>query len=197
MKLRMGKLGWALVCAGSLLAACGGSSDGDGDGGGGGGAGQAGSAAGSKTAGSAGTSGSAGASAGNGNGGSAQGGTRTTGGTPSAAGTGLGGFNVGGEFDPGDFMCDPAPQVGSACVDGTTPCLNGTSVCYCQMSEWACMPISGGSGGSAGTGPIGNVECPAAKPMSGTPCGDAIGFCPYGDGQFEGCACYAGNWACL
>lgn len=196
----MGLLGWALVGGVSLVAACGGSSDAGGDPGGG--AGKAGSSSAGSS--SAGTS----SSAGNGSGGSrASGGTssagtasggRATGGTPGTAGFNVGGFNLGGEgFDPSDFNCESPPEVGAACAEDAVPCLDGTNVCYCDMSKWACTSVLGGGGGAGGTGPIGNVDCPAAKPTTGTPCGDSVGFCPYGSGQFSGCACYQGSWACL
>lgn len=193
----MGLLGWAFVGGVSVVAACGGSSN---DGGNEGAAGKAGSA------------GASGSSAGSPNGGSASGGTASggsrAGGGTSSAGTaaggrnvggspGTGGFNMGGEgFDPSDFACETPPEVGAACGADAVPCVNGTEVCYCNMSKWACMSALGG-GGAGGTGPIGDVECPASKPTSGTACGASVGFCPYGEGAFSGCACYNGSWACL
>jgi hypothetical protein len=91
-------------------------------------------------------------------------------------------------------MCDPVPQDGSNCADGTQPCLNGMELCSCQMGEWACIDLGQGEGGGPG-GIFGEIECPATQPMTDTPCGDTFGFCPYG-GQNMGCACVGGNWAC-
>ncbi len=198
MKLQMGTLGWTLLCASSVVIACGGSSEKNEGGGSSGKAGS--SAAGSSNAGNGGSragnsSGGTTANGGSSNAGtSATGGSRNNGGTPSNGGT----INIGGSnFDPSDFACDPAPEVGTDCEAGAPPCVNGTSVCYCDdASAWACMGLPGG-GGSAGTGPIGDLECPTAKPMAGSPCGDSVGFCPYGSGPLSGCACYAGNWTCL
>jgi hypothetical protein len=111
-----------------------------------------------------------------------------------AAGTGgfnAGGFNLGGEgLDPADFACESPPKVGAECdADADVPCVNGLSICYCNMSKWECQSALGG-------GQIGDLECPATKPTTGAACGDEVGFCPYG-GQFTGCACYQGSWACL
>lgn len=119
------------------------------------------------------------------------------GGSRSDGGAGAGGLNIGG-FNPSDFACETPPTVGDECDQETTvPCLNGTSVCYCDaMSEWACESVLGG-GGAGGTGPIGDVDCPEMKPMNGAECGDGVGFCPYPGGAFGGCACYQGSWACL
>jgi hypothetical protein len=156
---------------------------------------------------SAGSSGRAGASSGgsNNSSGSSAGGTRNNGGSSNANGgnTNSGGFNVAGfavggaGLDPDDFACDPVPETGSSCVAGTQPCINGTTeVCYCQMDEWLCMDVGEGAGGAGPGGGFGDIECPATKPMNGGDCGDMAGFCPYGGGQFMGCACYEGAWTC-
>jgi hypothetical protein len=158
---------------------------------------------------SAGTSSGSGGRAGAATGGSKNGGSSATAGTssnggssnPTAGNTGSGGFNVGGfnlggaGFDPDDYACNPVPQPGSSCDSGAQPCINGTEVCYCNADEWACMDVGQGAGGAGPGGGFGDIECPATKPMNGGDCGDTVGFCPYG-GQFMGCACYDGAWAC-
>lgn len=199
MNIRIGWLGLTLACSLSLVAACGGSSENNGNGGGSGAgaAGKAGASSGGSSSGgrSSGGSGSGGSSTQAG-GTSNAGGSRNTGGSQASGGFNIGGFNIGGEgIDPTDFMCNPVPDVGSACDAGATPCTSGTSICYCQSNKWACADL-GGQGGAGGTGPIGNVDCPDTKPMNGTDCGDEVGYCPYGDGQFSGCACYQGSWTC-
>jgi hypothetical protein len=104
---------------------------------------------------------------------------------------------VGGEgINPSDFTCDPPPEVGATCGEDAVPCLNGAAICYCDMSKWTCPSVLGGAG-AGGIGPVGDLDCPETKPTTGTPCGDSVGLCPYGDGQFSGCACYQGSWACL
>lgn len=203
MKLKTGWLVPAVVSALTLAMACGGSSDDNDEGGSGGSsAGKAGSStSGGSSAASSGSSSGGSSSAGKASGGSSSSGgsagSRNDGGSTSAGGTDIG---FGGDgFDPSDFACDPIPESGSDCDPGTTPCLNGTQVCYCQTEKWSCTDVGGfgGTNAGGGTGPIGNVECPDAKPTSGTPCGDAVGFCPYGDDFTKGCACYQGTWACL
>jgi hypothetical protein len=188
------RFGLALGVAGvvAVMVSCSGSTDNNDAKGSAGSAGK-----GTTTAGSSnGNSGSSTGGTANNNGGTAN----NNGGTRNGGGNNTGGFNFGGTFnlggagfDPADYMCDPVPQTGSACVAGTQPCLDGSSVCYCQMNKWACLDIGGGLGG-AGPGPIGQLDCPATKPMTGDDCGDSIGFCPYG--QNMGCACYQGAWAC-
>jgi hypothetical protein len=195
MNIRSGWLGLTFVCGFALVTACGGSSENKGNGGGSGSS--AGGKAGSSSGGSAGSNSSSGAG-GSSKGGSASnnGGSSSNGGSQASGGFNVGGFNVGGEgIDPSDFMCNPVPEVGSTCDAEATPCTAGTSVCYCQSNKWACTDL-GGQGGTGGTGQIGNVDCPDTKPMDGTDCGDDVGFCPYGDGQFSGCACYQGSWTC-
>jgi hypothetical protein len=185
-------LGGSAWAAALVVAACGGSSN-DGEGGSGG-AGKAGSAAGGAGAGASGANavgGSGGRPAGAAGAAGAPSGGRTTGGA-----SGSGGLGVGGGLDPSEIACDPRPEVGSACGRGAVPCLDGTSVCYCDASKWACAMVPSG-GGAGGTGPIGNVDCPATKPRTGTACGATVGFCPYEGGEFGGCACYQGLWACL
>lgn len=198
MKVQLGLLGWALFSGASFVAACGGSSD-DGGGDAGGSSGKAGSA----SAGSSGSAGTASQGGSTSNGGASSAGTaaggRNTGGRNSTGGMpGSGGFNLGGEgFDPSDFTCESPPEVGAACGAEAMPCLNGTDVCYCDASKWACMSVLGGGGGAGGTGAIGDIDCPATKPTTGVACGNSVGFCPYGEGAFSGCACYQGSWACL
>jgi hypothetical protein len=156
---------------------------------------------------------SAGTSSGSGGrAGAASGGSKNSGGSNASAGTSNnggssnptagntnngGGSNLGGTgFDPDDYACDAAPQPGSSCDSGTEPCIDGTQVCYCDTDEWACMEVGGGAGGAGPGGGLGEIECPATKPMNGGDCGDMVGFCPYG-GQFMGCACLEGAWACI
>jgi hypothetical protein len=202
MKLKMGWLGPAVVSAFTLAVACGGSSDNNGESPGSGGSASAGKAGSSTSGSSSGgsSSGAGGSSAGKPNGGNTStagnGGTRNSAGTNSTGGIDIGFGGAG--FDPSDFACDPAPEAGSECEAGATPCLDGTKICYCQTGEWACTDVGGLGGASAGggTGPLGDIECPATKPTSGAACGDSVGFCPYGGG-FMGCACYQGSWACL
>jgi len=119
------------------------------------------------------------------------------GGVANGAGTANGGFNFGGGFnlggagfDPADLACNPVPKAGDACPAGTQPCVDGTAVCYCQASKWACIDLGGGAGGAGG----GQLECPEAKPMTGSNCGNTFGFCQYG--QNAGCACFNGMWNC-
>lgn len=190
------RFGLALGVAGvvAVMVSCSGSTDSNDAKGGGGSAGSAGK--GTSTAGSSNnTSGSSSGGTGN-----TAGTANNTGGTRNGGGNNTGGFTFGGSFnlggagfDPSDYMCDPVPQPGSACVAGTQPCLDGSNVCYCQMDKWACLDVSGGLGG-AGPGGFGQLDCPATKPMTGDDCGDTIGFCQYG--QNAGCACYQGAWAC-
>lgn len=159
-------------------------------------------AAGSHSGGSAGKGGSS--SAGTSSSGSSSGGTGNNGGSANNNGgsrngggnaTG-GGFNLGGAgLDPADYMCNPVPQTGSACTAGTQPCLDGTSVCYCQANKWACNDFGGGLGGAGPGGGLGELDCPATQPTDGASCGDTVGVCPYG--QNMGCACYMGMWTCF
>jgi hypothetical protein len=115
----------------------------------------------------------------------------STGGRNNTGGFNFGGFSVGGAFDPSDFACNPVPKVGSDCPANTQPCVDGTNVCYCNGTKWACQNALGGGAGGDGSG---QIDCPAAQPMSGDDCGDMQRICPYGNG---GCACYMGKWACL
>ena len=189
MTLMTAHLPLTLLLTLSLLAACSGD-DGDSDSGGGSGgstsnSGSGGSVSGGKAgSSSAGASSGGKASAGSNNGGSGN----NTGGT---GGISFGGF---GGINPDDYMCDPAPEAGSDCAADAQPCLNGTEVCGCQEGMWQCIDFGGGEGGGPGGG-FGEIECPATQPMSNTPCGDTIGFCPYG-GQNMGCVCANGNWMC-
>lgn len=202
MKLKTGWLGPAVVSAFTLAVACGGSSDGNSTSDGGSGGSSAGKAGSSTTGGTTSTAGTSSGGSNSTAGKPSTGGTTSTGGTRNNGGaTSTGGIDIGfgGDgFDPGDYACDPVPEDGAECEAGTQPCLDGTKVCYCQNQEWACTDVGGfgGTNAGGGTGPIGDIECPTTKPTSGTPCGDAIGFCPYGEG-FSGCACYQGSWACL
>jgi hypothetical protein len=197
MHIKAGLLSLTVLSAFSLMASCGGSSESnDNKGGAGGGTSTAGKGSGGK----AGSTATAGTGTGTGGaqatGGSGSGGSGPSGGRPATGGT----FNFGGAFDfggapfdPSDFMCDPVPEAGSDCAAGAQPCVAGTSVCYCQAMKWTCSDFSGGFGGA---GPdFGELDCPATKPMSGTPCGDQNGYCQFGQGS--ACACYNGDWACL
>jgi hypothetical protein len=87
-------------------------------------------------------------------------------------------------------MCDPPPETGATCADGTQPCLKGTAICFCSAMKWSCNDLGGGAGG-AGSGD--ELECPATEPADGSDCGDTFGVCPYDQG---GCACYDGTWTC-
>lgn len=190
MQLTTGFLGATVLIAFSLVAACGGDDNG-GTGGKGGAGGKGGTSSGS--GGKGGTTSGGGKSGASSTGGSANGGGgKASGGSSSGSGGfGIGGF--GGAFNPDDYACDPVPEDGSACQAGDQPCIADNDVCACIQEEWNCIDIEG-TGGSSGQ--IGNIDCPPAKPTSGTPCGDSIGFCPYGSGANAGCACYQGEWAC-
>ena len=191
MNMNVGLLTIAVAGCLGLVASCSSDSD-DGDG----------SSAGT----SSGSGGGAGAASGgskNSGGSNASAGTSNNGGSsnPTAGNTGSGGFNVGGfnlggaAFDPDDYACNPVPQPGTSCDSAARPCINGSEVCACNADEWACMDVGQGAGGAGPGGGFGDLECPATKPMTGGDCGDMVGFCPYG-GQFMGCACYDGAWAC-
>jgi hypothetical protein len=179
MMMKTTQLPLALLGILSLLAACSGDDKSDGTGG--------------ASSGSGGKAGSAAA-------GASTGGSKASGGG-SGSNTGGSGGNTGGfsfagtgGFNPDDYMCNPAPEVGSDCAADTEPCLNGTDVCSCEMGQWACNDLGLGEGGGPGGG-FGEIECPATKPMTGSACGDVIGFCPYG-GQTMGCVCVNASWAC-
>jgi hypothetical protein len=191
MKMKTGLLGSAVLIAFTMVAACGGSDEGGkGNGGKGGSGGKGGTAGGGSSSGGS----SSGGTASGGKGGS--GGTNSsTGGTTSGGtGTNVGGFPIGmgGAFNPDDYVCDPVPEDGSACEAGTLPCATEEVACVCMSNEWSCYDLSG----AGGTGPIGNIDCPADKPMNGAACGASIGFCPYGNGANMGCACFQSKWNC-
>jgi hypothetical protein len=195
MNIKTALLGFTIAGVTALTASCSGSTDSNENGGG-----TSGSSAGKGSSGSsAGTTSKGGAS---GTGGASSAGTTSKGGTNGNAGRNTGGgANIGGTFnfggaglDPADFMCDPVPTKGADCAAGTQPCTDGTAVCYCQASKWACLDLADAAGGAGPGGGFGQLDCPATKPMSGDACGDSLGFCPYG--QNAGCACYNGAWAC-
>ncbi|HEY6080597.1 MAG TPA: hypothetical protein VIW29_17405 [Polyangiaceae bacterium] len=196
MQLTTGLLGSTVLIAFSVVAACGSSDTGGGGGGGKGGTG------GTTSTGSGGKGGSSSGSSSGGKSGGSTGGSSSGSGGKASGGTGsnTGGFGVGGfggAFDPNDYLCDPVPEAGAACQAGELPCVSGTDVCACNQGEWSCLDVSGVGGTGGTSGQIGNLDCPATKPADGVACGDAIGFCPYGDGANAGCACYQGEWACL
>jgi hypothetical protein len=186
MTLKTAHLPLTLLLNLSLLAACSGD-DGDSDSGGGTGGSSSNSGSGGSASGGKAGSSSAGANSG----GKASAGSNNGGSGNSTGGVSFAGF---GGFNPDDYMCDPVPEAGSNCAADAQPCLNGTEVCGCQEGMWQCIDLGGGEGGGPGGG-FGEIECPATQPMNSTPCGDTIGFCPYG-GQNMGCVCANGNWMC-
>ena len=187
MKISNGLFGLGLFLAGGgLTISCGGddnngsnSTAGANTAGSGTGGSSAGTAGGGKSTGGAGGGSSiAGTSAG----GTSTAGTTSNGGDNGGPGAG-GDMGFGGDIGfggaglgPDDFVCDPVPAQGSACQQGTTPCLTETGLCRCQDLEWRCDEF-------------GVVECPA-NAMTGDEC-TGFGQCP---GQQ--CGCFQNNVFC-
>jgi hypothetical protein len=92
----------------------------------------------------------------------------------------------GGGDGPG--MCEPVPEDGAECAEGTDPCLSGTTFCRCRQGEWSCNDFGGGEGGG-GPGGFG-AECPD-NAADGDEC-EGFGPCT---GQ-TGCSCQQGEVNC-